>query len=427
MWALGGSLIGLMLAAAPIGIALAGATILVVISDPMLGPNALFRAFFQFLNSYTLMAIPFFIYAGFLMEKTGLISKLFNFADALIGWLPGGFAYATLLAAVLFGAISGSSTAMAAAMGIIAYPEMIRRGYPVWMSAGIIACGGGIAILIPPSITLILYGIITEESIVSLFFAGFTPGIMLAISDAIIIVGISFFIKLPAGKFELSKVGSATWDAWPALLMPVCVLGGLYGGVFTPTEAGAAAAGYALLFGLLSGRGKFLKELLPTTQRTINLTAIVYFLLGCVGVFQFLLANKGWPQDIAQWTSEQGFTQMEFLAVLLIVMLFLSMWLTGVAILVLTVPIFFPVALTLGVDPIHLGILAAIAIEMGGVIPPVGLNLFAVSGTTGVPVTKVMKGAIPFLITDGIVLLLMLFFPVLCLWLPDLLIESHFK
>jgi C4-dicarboxylate transporter DctM subunit len=427
MWALGGSLIGLMLAAAPIGIALAGATILVVISDPMLGPNALFRAFFQFLNSYTLMAIPFFIYAGFLMERTGLIAKLFNFADALIGWLPGGFAYATLLAAVLFGAISGSSTAMAAAMGIIAYPEMIRRGYPVWMSAGIIACGGGIAILIPPSITLILYGIITEESIVSLFFAGFTPGIMLAISDAVIIVGISFFIKLPAGKFELSKVGSATWDAWPAFLMPVCVLGGLYGGVFTPTEAGAAAAGYALLFGLLSGRGKFLKELLPTTQRTINLTAIVYFLLGCVGVFQFLLANKGWPQDIAQWTAAQGFTQMEFLAVLLIVMLFLSMWLTGVAILVLTVPIFFPVALTLGVDPIHLGILAAIAIEMGGVIPPVGLNLFAVSGTTGVPVTKVMKGAIPFLITDGIVLILMLFFPVLCLWLPDLLIESHFK
>ena len=427
MWALGGSLIGLMLAAAPIGIALAGATILVVLSDPMLGPNALFRAFFQFLNSYTLMAIPFFIYAGFLMERTGLIAKLFNFADSLIGWLPGGFAYATLLAAVMFGAISGSSTAMAAAMGIIAYPEMIRRGYPVWMSAGIIACGGGIAILIPPSITLILYGIITEESIVSLFFAGFTPGLMVAISDAIIIVGISLFIKLPAGKFELKKVGAATWDAWPALLMPVCVLGGLYGGVFTPTEAGAAAAGYALLFGLLSGRGKFLKELLPTTQRTINLTAIVYFLLGCVGVFQFLLANKGWPQDIAAWTAAQGFTQMEFLAVLLIVMLFLSMWLTGVAILVLTVPIFFPVALTLGVDPIHLGILAAIAIEMGGVIPPVGLNLFAVSGTTGVPVTKVMKGAIPFLITDGIVLLLMLFFPVLCLWLPDLLIESHFK
>lgn len=491
MWALGGSLIGLMLAAAPIGIALAGATILVVLSDPFLGPNALFRAFFQFLNSYTLMAIPFFIYAGFLMEKTGLITRLFNFADALIGWLPGGFAYATLLAAVLFGAISGSSTAMAAAMGIIAYPEMIRRGYPVWMSAGIIACGGGIAILIPPSITLILYGIITEESIVALFFAGFTPGLMLAISDAVIIVGLSIFIKLPAGKFSLKKLGVSLLESWPALLMPVCVLGGLYGGIFTPTEAGAAASGYSLLYGLITGKDRsarlrfgiilgagvfgtaatllagitpnvlgsavlgvvlvwfatgiialglfefgsaitkrdnaFLKELLPTTQRTINLTAIVYFLLGCVGVFQFMLANKGWPQDIAAWVTGQGFSQMEFLAVLLIIMLFLSMWLTGVAILVLTVPIFFPVSLTLGVDPIHLGILAAIAIEMGGVIPPVGLNLFAVSGTTGVPVTKVMKGAIPFLITDGIVLLLMLFFPILCLWLPNLVIQSHFN
>lgn len=491
MWTLGGSLIGLMLAAAPIGIALGGATILVVMSDPLLGANALFRAFFQFLNSYTLMAIPFFIYAGFLMEKTGLITKLFNFADALIGWLPGGFAYATLLAAVLFGAISGSSTAMAAAMGIIAYPEMIRRGYPVWMSAGIIACGGGIAILIPPSITLILYGIITEESIVALFLAGFTPGILLAISDAIIIIGLSIFIKLPAGKFDLRKLGVATLESWPALLMPVCVLGGLYGGIFTPTEAGAAASGYALLYGLITGRFRapklrfgiiavagaigaaaaavsgvqpvvmgsvivgfivlwfalgiialgifefvsaivtrqndFLKELLPTTQRTINLTAIVYFLLGCVGIFQFLLANKGWPQAIAAWVTDQGFTQMEFLAVLLIIMLFLSMWLTGVAILVLTVPIFFPVALSLGVDPIHLGILAAIAIEMGGVIPPVGLNLFAVSGTTGVPVTQVMRGAIPFLITDGLVLLLMLFFPILCLWLPNLLIQSHFN
>lgn len=427
MWTLGGSLIGLMLAAAPIGIALAGATILVVLQDPMLTPNALFRAFFQFLNSYTLMAIPFFIYAGFLMEKTGLIKSLFSFADALVGWVPGGFAYATLLAAVMFGAISGSSTAMAAAMGIIAYPEMIKRGYPVWMATGIIACGGGIAILIPPSITLILYGIITEESIVSLFFAGFTPGIMLAISDAVIIVGISIFIKLPGGKFSLKGLGRSTLEAWPALLMPVCVLGGLYGGVFTPTEAGAAAAGYAMLYGVIAKRGAFLKELLPTTQRTINLTAIVYFLLGCVGVFQFLLANKGWPQHVAAWVTDQGFTQIEFLAVLLVVMLFLSMFLTGVAILVLTVPIFFPVALTLQVDPIHLGILAAIAIEMGGVIPPVGLNLFAVSGTTGVPVTKVMKGAIPFLITDGIVLILMLFFPFLCLWLPNLMIQSHFN
>src|SRR5690606_22776308 len=159
--------------------------------------------------------------------------------DAMIGWVPGGFAYATLIAAVLFGAISGSSTAMAAAMGVIAYPEMIRRGYPVWMSAGIIAAGGGIAILIPPSITLILFGVITEESIVSLFFAGFVPGLLLAISDAVVIVVVSFYLKLPSGTFSWRYLGEALWEAWPALLMPVVILGGLYGGVFTPTEAGA--------------------------------------------------------------------------------------------------------------------------------------------------------------------------------------------
>ena len=427
MGALGAGLITLLALGAPIGVALGGAAVAFILYDPALSANTAFRAFFSFVNKYTLMAIPFFIYAGFLMERTGLISKLFKFADAIIGWLPGGFAYATLIAAVLFGAISGSSTAMAAAMGVIAYPEMIRRGYPVWMAAGVIACGGGIAILIPPSITLILFGIITEESIVKLFFAGFVPGIMLAISDAIIIVFIAWKLKLPAGEFSMKTLWDSTIEALPAILMPVFVLGGLYGGVFTPTEAGAASCAYALVYGLAARRGAFLRDLLPTTMRAANLTAIVFFLLGCVGVFQFLLANKGWPQDVASWVGAQGLSAMGFLIVLLAVLLVLSMFLTGVAILALTVPIIYPVSLTLGIDPIHLGILFALAVEMGGVIPPVGLNLFAVSGTTGVPVTKVMKGAIPFLCTDGIVLVLVLLFPILALWLPNSIVQSVFN
>ena len=427
MGALGAGLIALLAIGAPIGVALGGAAVAFILYDPVLSAGTAFRAFFSFVNKYTLMAIPFFIYAGFLMERTGLISKLFKFADAIIGWLPGGFAYATLIAAVLFGAISGSSTAMAAAMGVIAYPEMIRRGYPVWMAAGVIACGGGIAILIPPSITLILFGIITEESIVKLFFAGFVPGVMLALSDAVVIVFIAWKLKLPAGTFSFRKLGESAVEALPAILMPVFVLGGLYGGVFTPTEAGAASCAYALIYGIGARRGAFLRELLPTTMRAANLTAIVFFLLGCVGIFQFLLANKGWPQHVANWVGTLGLSVMGFLVVLLIVLLILSMFLTGVAILVLTVPIIYPVSLTLGIDPIHLGILFALAVEMGGVIPPVGLNLFAVSGTTGVPVTRVMKGAIPFLCTDGIVLILVLLFPILALWLPNTMVQSVFN
>ena len=427
MIALGSTLFALLLVGIPIGISLAGSTAIIVLFDDFLSFSTLFEAFFIFISKYTLIAIPFFIYAGFLMERTGLVAGLFNFADALIGWVPGGFAYATLIAAVLFGAISGSSTAMAAAMSVIAYPEMIKRGYPTWMAAGVIASAGGIALLIPPSITLILFGVITEISIVDLFFAGVVPGIMLAISDAVIIVSVSLFIvKLPAGKFDLKRCWTAFLEALPALLMPVLVLGGLYGGLFTPTEAGAAAACYALGYGVLFKRGVFLKELLPTTRRTMNLTAVVFFLLGCVGIFQFFLANMGWPQEIAAWAGSLGLSKYAFLFALMGSLLLLSMWLTGVAILVLTVPIYFPVALSLGVDPVHLGILTALCIEIGSVIPPVGLNLFAVSGVTGLPVTHVIKGSFPFCISDTVVLIIVLLFPMLALWLPGQLITSHF-
>ena len=409
MGALGGSLFTLLFAGAPIGIALAGATALLVLFDDFLTYSTLFEAFFSFLTKYTLVA------------------SLFKFADALVGWVPGGFAYATLLAAVLFGAISGSSTAMAAAMSVIAYPELVKRGYPKWMAAGVIASAGGIALLIPPSITLILFGVITEMSIVDLFFAGIIPGLMLAMSDAVIIISVSLFIKLPRGKFDLCEVWRSFKAALPALLMPVIILGGLYGGVFTPTEAGAAAASYALFYGLIFKRKTFTKELMPTTLRTMNLTAVVFFLLGCVGIFQFYLANMGWPQMIAEWAGELGLTRIGFLFALMGSLLFLSMFLTGVAILVLTVPIYFPVALALGVDPIHLGILTALCIEIGSVIPPVGLNLFAVSGVTGLPVTTVIKGSFPFCISDTVVLIIVLLFPALALTLPELLVVSHFK
>ena len=423
---LGTSLFTMLGLGGPIALALIATTVGFIVYDPLLSTNSIFRSFFSFVNKYTLMAIPFFIYAGFLMERTGLIAKLFRFADSLVGWVPGGFAYATILSAVMFGAISGSSTAMAAAMGLIAYPEMIKRGYPVWMAAGVIATGGGIAILIPPSITLILYGVLTEESIVKLFLAGVIPGIMLALSDAVIVLTMAMIIKLPANKFKWTELRDAAKEALPALLMPVFVLGGLYGGVLTPTESGAGACAYALIYGFFSMREKFFKEMLAATERAVNLTAILFFLLGGVGIFQFLLANQGWPQDIAAWVTNIGLPPLGFLAALLAVLLFLSMFLTGVAILVLVVPVIYPVSLALGIDPIHLGVLFALCIEMGAVIPPVGLNLFAVSGTTGVPVTTVMRGSFPFLCSDGCVLILCMLFPLLTLWLPNLVVKPIF-
>jgi len=232
----------LLVLSVPIGIALSAASAAYIFVDPLLEPNVIFRAFFSFIGRYSLMAIPLFIFAGFLMERTGLVGQLFRFADSLVGWMPGGFGVATVLACVLFGAISGSSVAMAAAMSVIAIPEMRKRGYPDWLSAGLVATAGGIAMLIPPSIILLLYGIVTETSVARLFFAGIIPGLMLALGNIITVVLIAMYLKLPRGTFDRRRIWPETMKALPALGMPVVILGGLYGGLFTPTEAAAAAS-----------------------------------------------------------------------------------------------------------------------------------------------------------------------------------------
>jgi len=417
----------LLVLSVPIGIALSAASAIYIFTDPLLTPEVIFRAFFNFISRYSLMAIPLFIFAGFLMEKTGLVGQLFKFADSLVGWMPGGFGVATVVACVLFGAISGSSVAMAAAMAVIAIPEMRKRGYPDWLSAGLVATAGGIAMLIPPSIILLLYGIVTETSVARLFFAGVIPGLMLAFGNAVTVVIIAIYLKLPRTKFERHRILPATLGALPALGMPVVILGGLYGGLFTPTEAAAAACGYALLYGLISNGREFLKYLLPTAARSLNLTAVILFLVGSVGVFQFLAANLYWPQKITQAIVEWGLTPLGFIFAFMGVLLILGCLVDGVAMVLLTVPVVFPVAMALKIDPIQLGIIITLNVETGVVTPPVGLNLFAVSGTSKIPLTQVLKGTIPFFIGDLTVLVLCIFFPALSTWLPDLLVKDVFK
>src|SRR5512134_533681 len=417
----------LLVLSVPIGIALSAASAAFIMFDPLLEPEVIFRAFFNFISRYSLMAIPLFIFAGFLMERTGLVAQLFRFADSLVGWLPGGFGVATVVACVLFGAISGSSVAMAAAMSVIAIPEMKKRGYPDWLSAGLVATAGGIAMLIPPSIILLLYGIVTETSVTRLFFAGLIPGLMLALGNALTVIVIAIYLKLPRTKFEPGRIVPATLGALPALGMPVVILGGLYGGLFTPTEAAAAACGYALAYGLIVGRGKFVKQILPVAARSLRLTAVILFLVGSVGVFQFLAANMYWPQRITEIVVGWGLTPLGFIFAYMMVLIILGMFVYGVAMILLTVPVVFPVAMALKIDPVALGVMLVLNVEMGVVTPPVGLNLFAVSGTSKIPLPQVLKGTIPFFLGDLSVLLLVMFFPALATWLPNLLITDVFK
>ncbi len=427
MHIIGITVLVLLVLSVPIGIALSAAAAAYIATDPFLSSEVIFRAFFNFIGRYSLMAIPLFIFAGFLMERTGLVSQLFRFSDALVGWMPGGFGVATVVACVLFGAISGSSVAMAAAMSVIAIPEMRKRGYPDWLSGGLVATAGGIAMLIPPSIILILYGVVTETSIVALFFAGVVPGLLLALGNILSVVGIAWWLKLPRGEFNCRRLWKEFLGAAPALGMPVLILGGLYGGLFTPTEAAAAACGYAFLYGLFSDPKDFVRGLMPTAGRALNLTAVIMFLVGSVGVFQFLLANLYWPQKATEVVIGWGLTQLLFIFAFMGVLMLLGMMVDGVAMVLLTVPVVFPVAYALKIDPIHLGIMITLAVEMSVVTPPVGLNLFAVSGTSRIPLMSVLKGSVPFFLGDLTVLLLVIFFPILATWLPDLLIVSAFK
>jgi len=418
----------LLVLAVPIGIALSAAAAAYIMVDPLLEPTVIFRQFFSFIGRYSLMAIPLFIFAGFLMERTGLIALLFRFADALVGWMPGGFGVATVVACVLFGAISGSSVAMAAAMSVIAIPEMRKRGYPDWLAGGLVATAGGIAILIPPSIPLLIYGIVTETSILKLFLAGVIPGLLLALGNIMTVMVIAKVLKLPrSGRFDARRLLRESKGALPALGMPVVILGGLYGGLFTPTEAAAAACGYALLYGLITGRGEFVRQILPTAARSLNLTALILFLIGSVGVFQFLAANMYWPQKITETIVGWGLTPLGFIFAFMAVLLILGCFVDGIAMILLTVPVVFPVAHAMKIDPVALGIMITLNVETGVVTPPVGLNLFAVSGTSRISLPHVIKGTIPFFIGDLSVLLAVIFYPELATWLPNLLIRDVFK
>jgi C4-dicarboxylate transporter DctM subunit len=261
---------------------------------------------------------------------------------------------------------------------------------------------------------------------VRLFFAGVIPGLLLALGNALSVMGIAAWLKLPRGKFDRRRLWPETKGALPALGMPVVILGGLYGGVFTPTEAAAAACGYALVYGLLARGRQFLRELLPTAVRALNLTAVILFLVGSVGVFQFLLANLYWPQKITEAVIGWGLSPLGFIFAFMGVLILLGMLVDGVAMVLLTVPVVFPVAHALKIDPVHLAIMVTLNVEMGVVTPPVGLNIFAVSGTSKIPLMQVIKGTIPFFLGDLAVLLLVIFFPGLATWLPNLLVKDVF-
>ncbi|MHA6618570.1 TRAP transporter large permease [Pseudonocardia sp. DLS-67] len=364
---------------------------------------------FNSLNTFPLMAIPFFVLAASIMSRGGISRRLIGACNAVVGQFRGGLAMTGVLACMFFAAISGSSPATVVAVGTLIIPALIASGYPRRFSTGLVATSGSLGILIPPSIPLIVYGIATEESIGDLFLAGVLPGLLAGAMLLALVFAISYRRGYGSGADAIVMTGAeklrALRDAVLSLALPALVLGGIYGGVFTPTEAAAMAVFYAVIVSVFVYRELDLKDLGGILLSSARTSAMIMFIIANGILFSFVLTSEQIPRDITELLLSYDLNTFTFLLLVNILLLVAGCFMeTSSAILILA-PILLPIALELGVNPIHLGVIMVMNLEIGMVTPPLGLNLFVASGMSGMSVLQVARAAIP----TAVVLLAALF------------------
>lgn len=384
--------------------------------------NVLPQQIFASLDEPTLMAVPGFVLAGVLMSKGGISKALIDALRAWIGHYSGGLSVVAISACAVFAAISGSSPATAAAIGSIMIPGMVEAGYSKRYAMGLIAAAGTLGILIPPSIPLIIYGTVSGQSIGSLFIAGVTPGIVLTlvlITFAIIYARINKFGLLP--KMSWKERRNLTIKALPALFLPVLILGIIYTGIATPTEASVVACVYALIVSVFFYKVMKVKDTRDIITSTVNTSSMIFLIIAASSVFGLYLTNEQIPQRVASLIIENDVEKVTFFIAVSILFFIMGMFLEAISIILITLPIFLPILPLLGIDPIHFAIVMVINIEIGMITPPVGLNLFVVSSISNVKVEEVIRGVIPFVILMVFTLVMAIIFPQLSLWLPSLM------
>ena len=382
------------------------------------------KEIFNAVNKFPLAAIPFFILAGNLMETGGISRRLVDFAKSIVGGVQGGLPMTCVLTCMIFAAVSGSSVATTFAIGAILIPALVEHGYPKSYAAALQATSAELGVIIPPSIPMILYGVAAEVSIGELFIAGFGPGIL--ISGALMVF-VWIYCKWKGwGKNDGDgRLGfwTATRKAAWALLMPVIILGGIYGGVFTPTEASAVAVLYALIVGMLIYREIGLKDLAAVLRKSVISSAVIMFIIANAGLFAFLITRAGVPDAIGHWLEQTLQSPHWFLlgvnAALFVIGMFIE---TSAAIIVLG-PILAPVAMHFGVDPVHFGLIMVVNLALGMITPPFGVNLFAACTVAKIPLEQIIKHLIPFVLVVLTCLMIITYVPELSLGLRDLVFK----
>jgi C4-dicarboxylate transporter DctM subunit len=377
---------------------------------------------FTGIEKFEIMAIPFFILAGNFLTHGGVAKRMIRFATALVGHLHGGLALGGVVACALFAAVSGSSPATVVAIGSILLPAMVKQGYPKKFGTGVIATSGGLGILIPPSIVMVIYAVSTNSSIGKLFIAGIIPGLLLALLLLFVtwvVAKKNNYPRMPRASFK--ELALAFRESFWGLALIVVVIGGIYSGIFTPTEAAAMSAMYAFFVSVFVYKDLTFKQVPKVLLDSANLSAMILYIITNAVLFSFLLTSEQIPQSLAAWINEMGLSPWMFLVVVNILLLIAGNFMEPSSILLITAPILFPVAMKLGIDPIHLGIIMTVNMEIGMITPPVGLNLYVASGISNMGLTEVTKAAAPWILVMLGFLMLITYVPAITLWLPNLL------
>jgi C4-dicarboxylate transporter DctM subunit len=414
-----GLLFALMLTGMPISISLGLSVLAFLFFMTTVPIESVGLKLFSGIDNFSIMAIPFFILAGAFLTRGGVARRMIAFTTSMVGHLPGGLGLAGVAACGLFAAISGSSVATVVAIGSIMMPAIVQHGFPKRFGAGVITTSGALGIVVPPSIILVLYGVSTNSSIGALFMAGIVPGLLLAA----MLFAVTWFIAWKNGYPRLPRASwrvrlSAFRDSAWGLLLVVIVLGGIYGGIFTPTEAAAVSAIYAFFITVFIYGDLKLVEVPKVLLQAANLSAMLLYIITNAVLFSFLMTHEQIPQAMASWILERDFSIWTFLLVVNVVLLLAGNVMEPSSILLIMAPILFPLAMSIGVHPIHLGILMAVNMEVGMCHPPVGLNLYVASGVTKMGMTELTVAVWPWLTAMLVFLVLITYIPAISLWLP---------
>ncbi len=380
------------------------------------------RQIFSGLDTFPLMAIPFFVLAGNIFTTGGVAKRLINLTNKLVGHIPGGLSIAGVFASALFAAISGSSPATVVAIGGILIPAMVKHGYSKEFAIGSMSTAGSLGILIPPSIPMIVYAVSVDQSVGKLFLAGIVPGIMLASMMAFVSYWIAKKKDFPmVEKASVKERKVAFKESIWSLMLPVIIIGGIYSGKFTPTESAAVAVFAGFIVGFFIHKDLKWKQIPRILVESAKTTSMLFFIITMAMLFAHILTFERIPHMIAETMVSMNVNAIVFLLLVNILLFIAGQFMEPTAILTILAPILFPVAMALGINPIHLGVVMVVNMEVGMITPPVGLNLYVASGITGMPLLEVTKSALPWLMAVIVGLLLITYVPQISLWLPDLL------